>query len=98
MTLLSLVGAAGALVFAATLLKPASPPPESKSPDMTVEKSAISVREQAPQWKFLKLATVGEVGSHWTDLVPGRISIDESLSSKVGVPVEGPYKPEHYRY
>lgn len=86
--LLAAVGG-GALVFAATMLKPATPPPDSKSPDMTVEKSAIAVREQAPQWKFLKLANVGEVGSHWTDLVPGRISIDESLSSKVGVPVEG---------
>ena len=80
----------GVVVVAATMLKPAAPPPDTRSPDMTVEKtSAIAVRDQAPQWRFLKLGTVGEVGSHWTDQVPGRISIDESLSSKVGVPIEG---------
>jgi RND family efflux transporter MFP subunit len=73
----------------ALLLRPATPAAGAKSADMTVDKDAIAVREGAPQWKFLKLGTVGQVGSHWTDTVPARISIDESLSSRVGVPVDG---------
>ncbi|MBS1816825.1 MAG: efflux RND transporter periplasmic adaptor subunit [Acidobacteria bacterium] len=77
------------LVGLALYVKPASPPADSKSPDMTPAKESIAVKEGAPQWKFLKLGTVGQVGSHWTDSVPGRISIDESRSSRVGVPVEG---------
>ena len=81
--------AAAAVFSLALMLKPPSPPPDSKSADMTETKDAITVRQGAPQWSFLKLATVGEVGSHWTDSVPARISIDESRSSRVGVPVEG---------
>jgi RND family efflux transporter MFP subunit len=78
-----------AIIALAMTVKPASPPADVKSGDMTTAKDAIAVREGAPQWKFLKLAKVGEVGSHWTDSVPARISIDESLSSRVGVPVDG---------
>lgn len=78
-----------AIVGAAMAVKPASPPPDRKSPDLTVDQQTIAVREGAPQWKFLELAQVGAVDAHWTDPVPARITIDESLSSKVGVPVEG---------
>ncbi len=81
--------AGAALIAFALLKKPAEPAPDSKSPDMTAGKTDITVREGAPQWKFLKLATVTAAGSHWTDTVPARISIDESLSSRVGVPVDG---------
>ena len=78
------------LIFGLALaLKPLAPPADAKSADMTAGKDSIAVREGAPQWKFLKLTTVGQVGAHWTDTVPGRISIDESLSSRVGVPVDG---------
>src|SRR6478609_3360669 len=86
--LIALVAGAAVVAFAWTA-KPASPPADQKSADMTTSKDAISVRDQAPQWKFLKLATVGQTGAHWTDSVPARVSIDESLSSRVGVPVDG---------
>jgi len=86
--LLAALGGA-AVVASSFMLKPPSPPADVKSTDMTAGKDSISVREGAPQWKFLKLTKVGEVGSHWTDTVPGRVSIDESLSSRVGVPVDG---------
>jgi len=81
--------AGGAVVVFAWTVKPASPPADQKSADMTTAKDAIAVRDQAPQWKFLKLATVGQTGAHWTDSVPARVSIDESRSSRVGVPVDG---------
>jgi cobalt-zinc-cadmium efflux system membrane fusion protein len=82
--------AAGVVAVGAGLaVKSASPPTDAKSADMITEKDAIGVRQGAPQWRFLKLGTVGAVGAHWTDSVPARITIDESLSSKVGVPVDG---------
>jgi membrane fusion protein, heavy metal efflux system len=85
-----LAAVAGAsLIMLAHLVTPASPPADAKSLDMTTSKDAIAVRENAPQWKFLKLGIVGQTGSHWTDSVPARISIDESRSSRVGVPVDG---------
>ncbi len=57
---------------------------------MTVDHdTSIAVKQGAPQWKFIRLATVGAVGTHMTDTVPARISIDETLASKIGVPVAG---------
>lgn len=81
--------AGGGIVATALSLEPASPPAATKSPDLVAEKDAIAVRAGGAPWKFLKLGTVGAVGLHWTDAFPGRISIDESLSSRVGVPLEG---------
>jgi RND family efflux transporter MFP subunit len=85
------LAAAGCLLILglALMVRPVSPPADARSADMTAGKDSIAVRAGAPQWKFLKLTEVGQVGTHWTDSVPGRISIDESRSSRVGVPVDG---------
>jgi RND family efflux transporter MFP subunit len=83
------VGGSAIVIGLALMLKAPSPAADARSADMEVGRDSIAVREGAPQWKFLKLGTVGQVGSHWTDSVPARISIDESLSSRVGVPVDG---------
>lgn len=81
--------AGGGIVVTALSLKPAMPPADTRSADLVAGKDDITVRDGTAPWKFLKLGTVGAVGLHWTDPFPGRISIDESLSSRVGVPVDG---------
>ena len=79
-----------ALIGAGAAVQKAEPPPDRPSTDMTVDHdTSIGVKQGAPQWKFIRLATVGAVGTHMTDTVPARISIDETLASKIGVPVAG---------
>lgn len=81
---------AGALLVAAGVnASRPEPPVDRPSTDMTAEPGGIAVRQDAPQWKFLKLATVGDAGQHWTDSVPARVAIDDARASKIGVPVDG---------
>lgn len=62
------------------------PPP---SADMTTTPDSVSLKSGAPQWQVLKLGVVGTTSTDLTDPVPARIVIDETRSSKVGVPLSG---------
>jgi len=84
----ALVAGAG-LIGAGAAVQKAEPPPDKPAPGISAEEGGLAVRQGAPQWKFLKLATVSTVGEHWTDTVQAKITIDETLASKVGVPLAG---------
>ena len=79
-----LVAVAGALAF-----RPPAPPAAVPAPGMTVEHGGISFAPDAPQWRFLKLGAATNIGEHWTDEVPARITIDETRAWKLGVPLAG---------
>src|SRR5947207_2821070 len=63
-------------------------PPHAAGLDVRSE-TAVSVAPGCPQWKVLKLGQVEKAKGGWTDPVPGRVKIDERISSKVGSPLAG---------
>ena len=65
------------------------PPATEPDPDFTVAGDRIAIAPKAPQWQVLKLAEAAPASARWTDPVPGRVKIDERLSSKVGTPLAG---------
>lgn len=77
------------LVAAAAAVRTSEPPLGHPSTDIAAEDGGLTVRQGAPQWNFLKLATVSAVGGHWTDTVQARVAIDERSASKIGAPVPG---------
>ena len=84
------LGVGALLVIAGIAVRKTEPEPDRPSADMRVTNATtITVKPGAPQWTFLKVTTVGAVGTHFTDTVPARITIDDSLASRVGVPVSG---------
>jgi RND family efflux transporter MFP subunit len=44
---------------------------------------------KGPNWSALHLASVEKAGNSWTDPIPGRVRIDDRLTSKVNAPVGG---------
>lgn len=90
-----LLGAVAALAFvivaicaAAGYSKEAPSPPRS-APGVAVEGESISLTPDAPQWKTIKLATVAPAGKHWSDPVPARVRVDETLAARIGAPLGG---------
>lgn len=59
------------------------------SADLTTTRDSISLTANAPQWALLKLGVAGASASDLTDPVPARIVIDETRSSKIGLPLAG---------
>jgi cobalt-zinc-cadmium efflux system membrane fusion protein len=56
---------------------------------LSVEGRRIALASDAPQWRFVKLATAEPARLRWTDPQPARIGIDQARASKVGVAVTG---------
>jgi cobalt-zinc-cadmium efflux system membrane fusion protein len=85
-------GAIGTSVLAVALaarFTRAGPAAPAESRDMRVDKDTIAIAAGAPQWRYLRLGSVGEAVAHWSDAVPARITIDETRASKVGTPLPG---------
>lgn len=59
------------------------------SGDLTTTQNSISLTSSAPQWALLKLGVAGASAADLTDPVPARIVIDETRSSKIGLPLAG---------
>lgn len=56
---------------------------------VTVHNGAVVLPEQAPQRKFLKIETVGELPSSEVVSATGKVSFDEDRTSRVSSPVSG---------
>jgi cobalt-zinc-cadmium efflux system membrane fusion protein len=82
--------AGSALVLGAMQFQRPPPvqPPHAEGLNVRSE-TAVSVAPGCPQWKVLKLGQVEKAKGGWTDPVPGRVKIDERISSKVGSPLTG---------
>jgi RND family efflux transporter MFP subunit len=59
------------------------------SADVRVVNNEVALSKDAPQWKSVKLGNAVPLGDRWTDAFPARFKIDESLASRVGVPLQG---------
>jgi len=82
-------GVAAASVWLAARFAPPGPRTAGASPEMVPDSGGIALAAGAPQWQFVKVGTVATSSSHWTDPVPGRIAVDQTRASKVGVPLGG---------
>jgi RND family efflux transporter MFP subunit len=94
--LAGLIGAGvlgGAAIFSAFQFQRPAPVEPPHAEGLTIENGenghTITVRQGAPHWKVLKLASVEKAGPGWTDPVPGRVKIDDRLASKIGVTLNG---------
>jgi membrane fusion protein, heavy metal efflux system len=77
------------LVAFAVHFSPASAPPVPPAKGLTAEGGVVSMAPEAPQWRFVKVAAVGQAAEGWTDPIPARIAIDETRASKLGSPLAG---------
>jgi membrane fusion protein, heavy metal efflux system len=83
------VAGGAAAIAGALLFRTPAPPAAAPAAGMTVEAGGISFAPDAPHWRFLKLGKAANIGEHWTDDVPARITIDETRAWKLGVPLPG---------
>jgi membrane fusion protein, heavy metal efflux system len=80
----SAVAVVAALLFHRHL--PAEPAPPA---GMRVSKDSVTLEQNAPQWKAIRLGKATEPGERWSDAFPGRFRVDEAVASRVGSPLSG---------
>lgn len=82
-----LLGAAAITAAAMFSLKPPEsvPPP----PGITVSDQSVTLEENAPQWSVLRLAKATAPREIYSDPVPARVRIDETVAARVGSPLAG---------
>jgi membrane fusion protein, heavy metal efflux system len=79
-----------AAAIAASLMystKPPEPPPART--DMVVSADSVQLSEAAPQWSALRLGQAAAPHEIYSDAVPARVRIDETLAARVGSPLAG---------
>jgi membrane fusion protein, heavy metal efflux system len=84
--------AAGVAVFfvvASTLFHRKTPPALAAAPGMRVGQNDVTLSDNAPQWKVIRLGTAAHPTEHWTEPFPARFKVDEARASKVGAPLAG---------
>jgi cobalt-zinc-cadmium efflux system membrane fusion protein len=67
--------------------KPPEPPPTPKG--MMVSGEAVKLAPNAPQWSALRLGQATTPQEIYSDPVPARVRIDESMAARVGSPLPG---------
>lgn len=80
----SAVAIAGALLYST---KPPAPPVPARG--MLVTADAVKLDPTAPQWSALRLGRASAPGELYSDPVPARVRIDETLAARVGSPLSG---------
>jgi len=83
------LGSSAILVGMAAHFSPAGPPAAVPAAGIVTGDDVIGLAPAARQWRFVKLGVAGQAAAGWTDPVPGRISIDETMASKLGSPLPG---------
>lgn len=78
----------GAILLARAYHRP-DPPGEPAMPGVRVGSNAITLADQAPAWKVIKLGAPSAAEPHWSDPVPARVVFDEARTSRLGSPLAG---------
>lgn len=74
-------------IGAVLLIRPKRPP--LPPPTLRVEQDAVKLTEDAPQWRYVQLATAEESPPLVPLPAPGRVDFDESQTASVGAPLNG---------
>lgn len=86
--ILAAVGGAIAIVAAATFsTKPPAPMPPPQG--ITVGDQSVMLAANAPQWSVLRLGKATQPREIYSDPVPARVRIDETVAARVGSPLPG---------
>lgn len=82
------VCSAAAIIAALTYSpEPPSPPPQPSG--MVVGDNSVRLTDNAPQWSALQLGKATAPREMYSDPVPARVRIDESMAARVGSPLSG---------
>ncbi len=89
-TLLFVAAAVVVLALLGWLIIPRAPPPATAAPSpIAVDAAGVTLRPDAPQWKYVELA-VAKVSPPLPALAaPGRVDLDEKRTANVGTPLPG---------
>jgi membrane fusion protein, heavy metal efflux system len=80
----------GAAAIGGALLYSTKPPEPPHAPQgMTVNSDAVILAARAPQWSALRLGEATAPHEIYSDPVPARVRIDETLAARVGSPLAG---------
>jgi cobalt-zinc-cadmium efflux system membrane fusion protein len=86
--LLAAIGGAAAIIAAAMFsTKPPAPLPPPRG--IAVSDQAVTLAANAPQWSVLRLAPATAPREIYSDPVPARVRIDETVAARVGSPLAG---------
>ncbi|MET0387168.1 MAG: efflux RND transporter periplasmic adaptor subunit, partial [Polyangiales bacterium] len=86
--LLAALGGAVAIAAAALFsTKPPAPMPPPRG--ITVDDQSVTLAANAPQWNVLRLAQASAPRAIYSDPVPARVRIDETVAARVGSPLAG---------
>jgi cobalt-zinc-cadmium efflux system membrane fusion protein len=86
--ILAAIGGIAAIVAAAMFsTKPPSPVPPPQG--ITVGEHTVSLSSNAPQWSVLRLGQATAPREIYSDSVPARVRIDETVAARVGSPLAG---------
>lgn len=83
------LGVGGVWIALARTYHRPQPQPPVPAPGMEVGPDSVSLAPDAPMWQVLRLEPVQKCEVRWTDPVPGRVTFDETRTSRLGSPLTG---------
>lgn len=81
--------ALGVAVPAVLMLQPPRVPVAAVIQPMAVDEKGVSLKDDAPQWRYVELAVAKDAQSMAPPRAPARIAFDEQRTSAVGTPLAG---------
>lgn len=85
---LAAIGGAAAILAAASFSRQ-PPTPLSPPQGIRVQEESVTLATHAPQWSVLRLGKAKEPREIYSDPVPARVRIDETVAARVGSPLPG---------
>src|SRR5688572_27057642 len=85
---LAAIGGAAAILAAASFSRQ-PPTPLSPPRGIRVQEESVTLATHAPQWSVLRLGKAKEPREIYSDPVPARVRIDETVAARVGSPLPG---------
>ena len=89
LSLLAATICSAAAIVGALLYSQQPPAPPAPPQGITVVGNAVKLAPNAPQWSALRLGLVAKPHETFSDPVPARVRIDESMAARVGSPLSG---------
>ena len=83
------VGISGVAIAGAASYRRAMPLPPAKDPRILMAPKAVGFVKGSPHWDQVKVGTVVAAQKRWSDPYPAHVRVDETKTSRVGVPLAG---------
>lgn len=83
------VGVSAVVIAAAASYRRELPPPPQRDPRIQVAPQAVGFASGSPHWDQVKVGKVQNAKTRWSDPYPAHVRVDETKTSRVGVPLAG---------